>query len=167
MDIRKAVMDDLVGMMEIIEQARDYFKRYDIAQWQDGYPDDGTIKEDINRGEAYIFFEDGQTIGFAVIALDSPPPYESGDAAPPGRYAAIHRLAIDEKFKNRGFATEFMSFAYGLCKKSSVDIIRIDTHKDNLAMRRTLRKSGFERCGTLSVDGGDCFLVYEKQIKLK
>ena len=48
MILRKAVMDDLPLIKEIIDQARFYLKENGVDQWQDGYPSECDITELMN-----------------------------------------------------------------------------------------------------------------------
>ena len=50
MILRKTKTTDIPRVMEIINQAKQYFKENDIDQWQDGYPNNMTIQEDIKNG---------------------------------------------------------------------------------------------------------------------
>ena len=54
MKIRATEERDLPAVMEILHQAQAYFKAQGIDQWQDGYPDEATIRQDIQNGTAYL-----------------------------------------------------------------------------------------------------------------
>ena len=54
MKLRKAKHSDLAAIMAIINQAKAYFKSHGINQWQDGYPNEISIVNDIQRNESYV-----------------------------------------------------------------------------------------------------------------
>lgn len=47
MNVRASEIKDLSRVMDLINQAKEYFKDNDINQWQKGYPDISTILDDI------------------------------------------------------------------------------------------------------------------------
>ena len=47
MHVRASEIKDLSRVMDLINQAKEYFKDNDINQWQKGYPDINTILDDI------------------------------------------------------------------------------------------------------------------------
>ena len=52
MNFRKSTKSDVSKIMEIVKQAQEYFKSQGIDQWQNNYPNDEVINNDINN----IFF---------------------------------------------------------------------------------------------------------------
>ena len=71
MILRKAVMDDLPLIMEIIDQARFYLKENGVDQWQDGYPSECDIKSDIAKGNSYVLVSEEMLIGTAAVIFDA------------------------------------------------------------------------------------------------
>jgi hypothetical protein len=45
-------------------------------------------------------------------------------------------------------------------------IIRIDTHKDNIIMRKGLEKRGYQYCGIIHLLNGDERLAFQKNVSL-
>ncbi|WP_455935229.1 hypothetical protein [Haemophilus sp.] len=54
MEFRKSVKSDIPEIMGIIKQAQDYFKEKNIDQWQNGYPNEEVINNDIENEESYV-----------------------------------------------------------------------------------------------------------------
>ena len=73
-------------------------------------------------------------------------------------YAVIHRIAV--KHHGKGIA----DFIYSECFKLHPNI-KIDTHKDNLPMQRSLAKAGFKYCGIIYLESGEERLAYQKTSK--
>ena len=49
MKLRLTTTNDLNAVMTIINQAKKYFKEQGINQWQDGYPNENSIINDIRN----------------------------------------------------------------------------------------------------------------------
>jgi len=79
-------------------------------------------------------------------------------------YGVIHRMAVANKFRNKGVAQFIFEQCEQLLLKNRVDSMRIDTHQDNLAMQALLTKLKYTYCGVVYLDDGDKRLAYEKRI---
>ena len=67
MILRPTKIEDISRVIDIINQAKTYFKNNDIDQWQDGYPNEETIEKDIENNEAYVLEEDGVILGTCMV----------------------------------------------------------------------------------------------------
>ncbi|MGB3927108.1 MAG: GNAT family N-acetyltransferase [Caldicoprobacterales bacterium] len=168
MNFRKAVMTDLNDIMNIISQAQQYLKKQGIDQWQNGYPNSHTIKNDIENENSYVLLKDGITVGTVAIIPGVEITYESiynGDWKSSGDYVTIHRIAIDPKYKRLGFATMILDKAEEMCKNIEINSIRIDTHEDNLPMQNLLKKNNYEYCGIIYLEDRSKRLAFEKVLQ--
>ena len=68
MDIRKSHLEDIPDIMKLVHQAQNYFKESGIDQWQDGYPQDINIQNDIDKQCSYVLF-DKDIIGTMYFTL--------------------------------------------------------------------------------------------------
>ncbi|MBR2577641.1 MAG: hypothetical protein IKE38_01800, partial [Erysipelotrichaceae bacterium] len=59
-------------------------------------------------------------------------------------YVAVHRIAVDNEYKGKGVAEMIFEEL-----KKEYDDIRVDTHEDNLNMRKCLANNGFEYRGII------------------
>ena len=62
MELRPTTKNDLIEVIKIINQAKQYFKNEGIDQWQDGYPNEDSIINDINQHEAYVLENNGKIL---------------------------------------------------------------------------------------------------------
>ena len=162
--IRKSLISDIDAMMELFHQAQAYFKKSNIDQWQNNYPNPEQLKIDINKGNSYVFYEQ-KVIGTMYFAIEEEPTYayiEGKWKTHDQPYAVIHRIVIDENLKGRGLAKELLDYAIEHCHQQSIQSLRIDTHDDNLSMQRFLLKNGFESCGHIYLENGDLRIAFEK-----
>ena len=67
MEFRRTNISDVNSVMKIISQSQSYFKSKGIDQWQNNYPNENTIMEDINNGYSYVLEKDNKII--ATLAL--------------------------------------------------------------------------------------------------
>lgn len=165
MKIRHSDNQDIISIMTLVHQAQVYFKEQEIDQWQDGYPDEKRIYDDIALNHSYVL-EDNRVVGTMYFALEDDPCYKviEGQWLTNQSYAIIHRIVIDQKYKGKNLAALLLEYAIKECKEKDIKSIRIDTHKDNIPMQRFLKKNDFERCGIIQLESHAYRLAFEKII---
>lgn len=155
--IELAKKDDILSLVEIIDQAKEYLKSKGVNQWQDGYPNSDTLLEDISLNRLYVLKEKDIIIGlFAIIDYEKTYDYIEGDWLSDERYLAIHRVAIRNDYKGQNYAKEIFDYAKTLCP-----YLRIDTHVDNLSMQKALKKNDFIYRGIIYLENGDPRLAFD------
>ena len=167
MEFRKAFESDANSIMSIINQAQGYFKKQGIDQWQDNYPNYETVYNDIANNYGYVLLKDNTIIGTVAVSFDGEKTYEyiyDGKWLSDGEYAVIHRMAIDSKYKRAGLASLIIENVEKICLEKDVYSIRIDTHKENLAMQKLLKKNGFKYCGIIYLEDGSERIAFEKNL---
>ncbi len=165
MQLRKAKEHDAAGIMKIIEQAQTDLKESGINQWQNGYPNTEVILNDIFHKNSYVLIDGDRLIGTAAISFDGEETYNTiyeGNWSSTGRYAVIHRIAIDREYKGKGFSSVIIQNAEAMCNEKEVRSIRVDTHRDNISMQKMLLKNGFKYCGIIYLKDGSERLAYDK-----
>ncbi len=167
MDLNLVKESDIKEVMNIIEDAKLYFKNEGIPQWQNGYPNVESIKDDISKGFLYKLSLDGKILAImaAVFGIEETYGriYQGSWLTEDEEYLTLHRVAVSSDMKGKGLAGKMFNYAENLARKKDVKSIRIDTHKDNKAMNRLIEKSGFKYCGIIYVADGER-LAYEKII---
>ena len=167
MKIRKTTTDDIGAIMKIIEQAQANFKKAGIDQWQDGYPNRGSIERDIENEESYVLIMDGEIAATGVVSFREEEAYNriyEGRWRSAGGYAVIHRVAVAEKYQGRQLSSAFMELAERLCRERGLRSVRADTHEQNLPMQTVLKSNGFQYCGVVYLASGAKRLAFEKVI---
>ena len=162
MKLRKTTTNDLKDVMTIINQAKAYFKDQGINQWQDGYPNEISIINDISQHEAYVLEDNGEIVATAMISKETEPNYNyiEGKWLQEGPYLVVHRIAIRNDQKGKGLSSIILDEALKLFDTQTS--IRMDTHDDNLSMQRFLTKYGFTYCGTIYLENKETRRAYEK-----
>jgi len=159
MIIRKAIRSDIDEVMEIYASARAFMREAGNAtQWGSGYPTRQIIESDIDSECGFVVLENGEIVGAFFFRIGIDPTYikiYDGEWLSDDEYGVIHRIAL--KYRGRGIA----DFIYNHCF-SIINNLKIDTHRDNLPMQKSLAKNGFKYCGVIYLENGDERIAYQK-----
>ena len=159
MEIRKARIDELSEIMEIYAAARAYMRENgNPEQWSGGYPSKELIRSDIEAGICHVAEEDGTLLGVFCYFFGEDPTYQriyDGKWLNNAPYGVLHRIAVVSH--RRGVASFCFEYCFSQCKN-----LKIDTHRDNIPMQRSLSKNGFVACGTIYLANGDARIAYQK-----
>ena len=159
-------LEDINDIMKIIGQAKRRMKESGLDQWQDGYPDEETIRNDKRKHQACIVRNWFGPAAYAAIVFGKDPYYEKidgqwlSDGEP---YVTVHRLAVADEFLGLDLAKHILRFAERKARAKGVRWFRIDTHHDNIPMRNLIRDFGFTFCGVVQVRDGKR-MAYEKKV---
>ncbi len=161
MIIRKATEADAKAANEIYDSARKYMRESgNLFQWTEEYPGINDILGDIPSGTSYVVEDRGEIVGVFHFHIGDDPTYlviEKGAWKNDEPYAVIHRVAV--KYHGRGIA----DYIYNECYKLFPNL-KIDTHRDNLPMQKSLLKNGFEYCGITHLQSGEERLAFQKAL---
>lgn len=159
--IRTAEATDLPVIMQLVASAKAIMRKSgNMNQWNNGYPSEEIILEDINDGCCRIIMHDDTAVGSFVIKAGPDPTYSNiydGQWLNDEPYHVIHRITSSEDA--HGIFKEMLDYCYNISHN-----IRIDTHRDNAIMRHLLEKYGFNCCGIIHIANGDERVAYQKII---
>lgn len=152
---RKANASEVPQIWEIIQQAIVRRKNDGSQQWQDGYPNENVIKQDITKGIGYVLIDDNIVAGYAAILFNDEPAYEQlkGTWLTNGDFAVVHRVAISDDYLGKGLAQKIFLFTEDLAKGNNIFSIKVDTNFDNIPMLKILEKLGYSYCGEVTFRG--------------
>lgn len=165
MEFRKSVKSDIPKIMSIIKQAQAYFKDQNIDQWQNGYPNEEVINNDIKNEESYVMIKDNEILATTVISFHKESSYKNiihGKWLTNGDYGVIHRVVVDNTYKGLGLSHKIIKYTEKLCLEKGVHSIKVDTHEQNIPMQSLLKKNGFEYCGIIYLEDGGKRVAFEK-----
>ena len=161
MNIRQATLMDLPIIRTIYDNARAYMRAQGNAtQWSGGYPQEGILREDIAQERLYVCVEADEILAVFFYAFGDDPTYlkiYDGSWLNDQPYGVLHRIAVNAK--GRGVAEFCYNYCLSRCKN-----LKIDTHRDNLPMQKSLAKNGFSYCGIIYLASGDERLAYQKSV---
>ncbi len=153
--LRQAGIADTDRIWTIVQQAIELRKQDGSRQWQDGYPNPDTIRQDIESGYGHVLLLDNSIVGYVAVIFDGEPAYDSleGKWLSEQDYAVVHRLAVAQDIKTKGTATFIMQQVENIAAGRKVYSIKVDTNYDNLAMLRIFEKLGYSYCGEVYFRG--------------
>lgn len=76
MEFLKASEEDAQRIMEIIGQAQKYLREQGVNQWQNNYPNIGTVLNDIQNGNCHVLRDNGRVVGTVTVIFDGEKTYE-------------------------------------------------------------------------------------------
>ncbi|MCL1631434.1 GNAT family N-acetyltransferase [Sporolactobacillus sp. CPB3-1] len=155
--LRKASIEDYPEIITIVEQAKRLLKADGIDQWQNGYPDEATLRDDIVQKRANVLVIDGHVAGIGIISEEIDPAYEaieqgSWKISSETGYASIHRVAISSDFRGLHLSSVLMSHLITAAALQGHTDIRIDTHPENPRMQHVIKQAGFDYRGVVHLD---------------
>ncbi|MCL2097354.1 MAG: GNAT family N-acetyltransferase [Bacteroidales bacterium] len=153
--LRKATPSELSVIWEILQQAIAQRKQDGSEQWQDGYPNEQTVRDDISNEYAYVIDDNNVIIAYVAVIFGIEPTYINikGRWLTNGDYAVIHRVATLNTVKRKGVATRLFQMIENLCVAQKVYSIKVDTNFDNVPMLKILNKLNYTYCGEIFVCG--------------
>jgi GNAT superfamily N-acetyltransferase len=171
MIFRKGKISDLPRMMAIVRQAQISIGKLGIDQWQNGYPAEEIMRNDIENGHSFVLIDDtGAVIAIASVLYNDEPTYDEifdGEWLSRGNFVVVHRMAVAEEFKQKGIASHLLKEIEKQAILKNIPSFKIDTHEGNIPMRKTFERNGFTYCGRIFLRDGNPRVAYEKELGIK
>ena len=159
--MRRTRPEDIDAVMALYDVGRERMRATgNTEQWTNGYPHRHMIEEDVKLGRSFVYEEDGVLHAVFALIWGEDPTYaeiDGGWLSDKTPYGTVHRIATDGQLPSLG------SYCLNWCLEQCGSI-RIDTHEDNVLMRRTLEKLDFAYCGTILCDEGTPRCAYQKDL---
>lgn len=151
--LRLANNEDLDDILQIINEAKQKLANQQIDQWQYGYPNRETFKQDIKKNQLYVY-EDTQVIGVMSLIFGEEKTYRQidGQWLNDNAYATIHRLAVKQDYQKSNVASSMIAAARFIAHSKGIHSLRGDTHHHNKDMRKCLERNGFVYCGVIQLE---------------
>lgn len=157
--IRKTNVDEIPQLMQIYSRAQAFMKANgNETQWGTTYPALSLIENDVKDGKSYVCIHEDQIVGTFYFAVEEDDSYKvimDGSWKNEDQYAVVHRVAVDKH--GLGVASYCLEWAF-----KNYPNVKIDTHKNNIAMQKTLEKNGFSYCGKIKLADGSERIAYQR-----
>lgn len=167
MKIRLGRREDVNTVNELYEAAKEGFRMQGIDQWQQGYPNRETYLEDLEKNLLYVW-EDDEIVMTGVLMTDPEPTYEKiyeGTWKHDEPYGTIHRFTVSPSMRGRRLGVRGFKDLEAKARELGLKTMRIDTHRDNLPMQKTILNSGYQYAGIIYLPDGAPRLAYEKNLE--
>lgn len=166
--IRKATLNDVEKICQIIGEVIVEMKEYNNDQWDESYPNRKSFEKDIEAQELYVLCDDKNSEIQGVICINSIEAKEYRDIEweNKGEALVIHRMAVNPNFRRMGIGTQLIEFAENKAKERAILSIKTDTYSLNIKMRNLFEKNSFLNRGSIKFLGKEKdFYCYEKKLK--
>ena len=154
--LRRAQLQDLPAIMKIIDDAKELLKKNGSPQWQNGYPNQETLTQDIAMQTNWVLINDNKVAATATLQLTPEPTYRNitqGQWQQPDEpYATIHRVAISSNYRGQGLSKLLFSNLLTVGQMQGIKNFRVDTHRSNKAMQHIAENFNFKKRGLIKVN---------------
>ena len=164
-NFRKATIENVDQIWPILQQAIARRKKDGSDQWQDGYPNQEVVQQDIEKGVGYVLTDDETIVGYTAILINDEPAYNDlkGNWLTNGDFVVVHRLAISDDYIGKGLAQKMMLYTEGFALQKNIFSVKVDTNFDNIPMLKIFEKLGYTYCGEVTFRAGTR-KAFEKKI---
>lgn len=143
---KRSKLEDIPTIMTIVNEAKNFLKSSGSTQWQSGYPNFDTIKNDINLKQAWNLIVNNKLVAYTACVIGKDPNYQEIDGAWKNNkdtYATIHRTAVSAAFRKKGLASNLINQIISIYLEKGIYNFRIDTGKINYPMQHIAESHGF------------------------
>jgi len=160
--IRLANIKDSERIYLLYEKAIRVMYEKKIFQWDELYPDQEILREDILNSRMYLGEIKNQIVCVYVLNQQYDDQYKNGEWKYGGpSLMVIHRLCVNPKFQKQGVGTKTMLIIEDSLKQSGIKAIRLDAFSQNPYALRMYEKLGYHKTGEANWRTG-LFYLYEK-----
>jgi GNAT superfamily N-acetyltransferase len=148
----------------LINCARLDLLQKNIDQWDELYPTDELIRDDIESGNAFGLFEDSKLVGYIVADETYASEYETIRWKHHcEKVLMLHRLCVNPAFHNRGFAKALIVHSEEWALLNAYGAIRLDVYENNKIIQYLVESLSYNYCGDIRLRKG-IFRCYDKAI---
>lgn len=170
MIIRKATLNDIDPIMQLIAQVLPIMQATGNLQWDDTYPNAEVYTSDVQFGQLWVADIDGAVAGvIAIIVNQQEPEYAQVPGWDINEPAIVaHRLAVSPHMQGKGIAAALLHQCEVVAIENNISLIRLDTNTVNRPMQNLFLKLGYNLGGeiTLSKRPSLSFMAFEKRLDL-
>ncbi|RKP58040.1 GNAT family N-acetyltransferase [Cohnella endophytica] len=165
--VERAEPDNTHEIMRLLVNTAEWLLSKGSTQWNALLrgEDSHNTPEAVNRGEVYIFRDDGKAAGM-VILLPEPNAWDRdlwGERTDERPAIYVHRLAINRNYSGRGAGRQMMQWIETAVPALGRDVIRLDCLANNSVLNSFYSGLGYDLIGNASNSYG-AFNKFEKVI---
>lgn len=165
MKIQPATKNQIPQIMLLISGVIQHMESQGIFQWDEVYPNQEAIENDLSEGTLYRVTVDDAIYGIIVLNMHQEPEYQQvawefkGD-----RVLVVHRIAVNRDWQGKGVGSELMDFAEKFARENHYDVIRLDAFTQNPAAVALYKSREYRLAGSVIFRKGPLF-CFEKDLR--
>ncbi|WP_107039210.1 GNAT family N-acetyltransferase [Brumimicrobium mesophilum] len=154
-NFKKANPDDASSIWNILQQAIAQRKSDGSNQWQDGYPNEDSIRTDIKNNVGFVLTADNDIVGYCAILINDEPEYDNidGEWLTNEDFVVYHRVAIAKEYLGKGLAKKMLNYIDQYALENEIYSVKADTNFDNGPMLALFEKLDYKYCGEVYFRG--------------
>lgn len=167
MKIRLAAEEDIPVIMSLIREVVPEMIRSGNFQWDDNYPNEAVLKEDVRLHQLWVAeVSTGIIAGVAAITGEQEPEYSNVGWNMHEEAIVIHRLAVSPRYRGKGIAQALLTLAEEVAIGRGISVLRVDTNSANEATQNLFPKLGYVYAGDIQLAFRPelLFYCYEKRL---
>jgi len=166
MIIRRAVLSDIPGIMQLIAEVVPVMNAAGNFQWDSSYPNAEVFEKDIKLGQLWVAAAGNDIAGVSAITTDQEAEYAQVGWNLNETAIVTHRLAVSTRYQGQGIAAKLMQQAEDEATRRGIKILRIDTNTNNKATQQLFPKLGYKYAGEIGLGFRPNlrFYCYEKRL---
>lgn len=166
MIIRRATLNDIPGIMQLIAEVVPAMNAAGNFQWDSSYPNAAVFEKDIELNQLWVADTDGNIAGVSAITTDQEPEYASVGWDLNETAIVTHRLAVSIRYRGQGVAAKLLQQAENEAIRCDIKTLRIDTNTSNQATQQLFPKLGYKYAGEIGLGFRPNlrFYCYEKRL---
>ncbi|SFU68237.1 Acetyltransferase (GNAT) family protein [Pustulibacterium marinum] len=149
---------------EIIQAVVSQIRERNLDQWDELYPTQQIIINDISQQHAYGYFLDEKLVGYMALNEAYDVEYDEVPWKTTGKFLVVHRLSVHPNVQKVGVAKAMMQAVETIALENNYDCLRFDCFTKNDIANQFYQKLGFESPGNVFFRKGE-FYCYEKQLR--
>lgn len=161
MAVRKAISEDLLQAVQVLEEVKAHMLNEGIDQWDQEYPNKMVMAEDIEKEEGFVYEEEGDVLAYMSLNEWCDEEYNDLSWKTPEPFIVIHRLFVKPSAQGKGISSKMIRFAEQYALEYQYQSIRFDAFSLNDTANAVYLKKGYELVGTVRFRKG-IFNCYEK-----
>lgn len=164
MKIREAELEDLNIIIDIFKNAINAMYNNNIHQWDEMYPTNLILEQDILKKQMYVGIKDDTIVSVVVVNNEFDEQYKNGNWEYDNeRFAVIHRLCVNPTYQNQKIGKNTMLMIEDLLRKEGTQSIRLDAFSLNPFALKMYETLGYQKAGETNWRKG-LFYLFEKKL---
>lgn len=150
--------EEIDEILSLTQACGTHLRSQGIDQWDENYPDQKSITEDIQTGNLFTFRQGQHILGIIVLNEHQDEEYAliNWSTTDKDKNLVVHRLAVHPDSQGIGIAQKLMDFAESYARLNGYNAIRLDTFSQNPRNQNFYRKRKYTELGSV-------YLKYKKE----